>query len=134
MEQQPSFEAQEAVTTVSRRTKGARFIKQLALLLLASVGAAMAYMLVFGHQTWRGFSDGLFLVGALMLIVGLLPLISDVFGRSTVSFRLKDQTLEDVMEEEQRKRAKKDDSMTVLFGVGGVIIVVFSFLIGFSAS
>jgi len=106
-------------------------MKQLALLLAASVGAGVVYSLVFGHQTMRGFSDGLFLIGALLLIVGLLPLIGDVFGRSTLSFRLKDQTLEDVMEE-QRKRSKTGDSMTVLCGVGGMIIIALSFLIGFS--
>ena len=125
MEEQPSFEPQEATTSVSGRSRMARFVKQLALLLAASVGAAVVYALVFGHQTVRGFSDGLFVIGALLLIVGLLPLISEVFGRSTVSFRLKDQTLEDMMEE-QRKRSKKDDSLTYLFGVGGIIIVVLS--------
>ena len=131
MEEQPSFESQEETAPVSRRSRVTRFVKQLAILLAASAGAAVIYALVFGHQTVRGFSDGLFLIGALLLIVGLLPLVSELFGRSTVSYRLKDRTLEDVMEE-QRKRAKKDDSLTYLFGFGGIIVIVLSFWVGFS--
>ena len=131
MEQQPSFEPEGADRTVSRRSRLAVFVKQLSLLLVASVGAAGGYALLFGHQTMSGFSDGLFLLGALLLIVGLLPLLSDVFGRSTVLFRQKDQTLEDVMEE-QRQRVKKDDSLAYLFGTGGIIVIVLSLLVGFA--
>jgi hypothetical protein len=131
MEQQPSFESQEADRNISRRSRVAVFVKQLGLLLAASAGAAVVYAFVFGNQTMRGFSDGLFLVGALLLIVGFLPLVGDVFGRSTVSSRRKDQALEDVMER-QRKRIK-DNSLAYLFGAGGIIIVVFSLWVGFAS-
>jgi hypothetical protein len=131
MEQQPSLEPQEADQTVSRRLRVAVFIKKLGLLLVVSTGAAVAYALVLGHQTMRGFSDGLFLVGALLLSVGFLPMVGDAFGRSSVSSRRKDKTLEDVMEE-QRKRIKKDNSLAYLLGAGGVIIVASSLLVGFA--
>jgi hypothetical protein len=117
--------------TLSRRSRVAVFVKKLGLLLVASTGASIVYALVLGHQTMRGFSDGLFLVGALLLSVGFLPMVGDAFGRSSVSSRRKDKTLEDVMEE-QRKRIKKDNSLAYLLGAGGVIIVALSLLVGFA--
>lgn len=131
MEQQPSIEPQEVDRTLSRRSRVAVFVKKLGLLLVASTGSSIVYALVLGHQTMRGFSDGLFLVGALLLSVGFLPMVGDAFGRSSVSSRRKDKTLEDVMEE-QRKRIKKDNSLAYLLGAGGVIIVALSLLVGFA--
>lgn len=131
MEQQPSLEPQEADQSVSRGSRAAVYAKKLGLLLVASIGAAVVYALVLGHQTMRGFSDGLFLVGALLLSVGFLPMVGDAFGRSSVSSRRKDQALEDVMEK-QRKRIKKDNSLAYLLGAGGVIIVALSLVIGFA--
>lgn len=131
MEQQPSIEPQEVDQTLSRRSRVAVFVKKLGLLLVASTGSSIVYALVLGHQTMRGFSDGLFLVGALLLSVGFLPMVGDAFGRSSVSSRRKDKTLEDVMEE-QRKRIKKDNSLAYLLGAGGVIIVALSLLVGFA--
>jgi len=131
VEQQPSIEPQEVDQTLSRRSRVAVFVKKLGLLLVASTGSSIVYALVLGHQTMRGFSDGLFLVGALLLSVGFLPMVGDAFGRSSVSSRRKDKTLEDVMEE-QRKRIKKDNSLAYLLGAGGVIIVALSLLVGFA--
>jgi hypothetical protein len=131
MEQQPSLEPQEADQTVSHRSRAAVFVRKLGLLLVASTGAAIAYAMVLGNQTMRGFSDGLFLVGALLLSVGFLPMVGNAFGRSSLSSRRKDRTLEDVMED-QRKRIKKDNSLAYLLGAGGIIIVALSLVVGFA--
>ncbi len=131
MEEQPSFEASESKAKGSRQERIAVFFKQLVVVLIISFVGSTLYTLIIGPQNTNGFSSGLFIVGAILLVIGLLPLLSDIFGRSTVTLRKKDQTLKDVLDGE-RERSQRDSSISSLLTVGGFIVIVLSFIIGFS--
>lgn len=132
MEEQPSIESAQSEEGASRQGRAADFLKRFAVLLVLSIVGSALYALVVGPQNLRGFSDGLFIVGAVLMIVGLLPMVADIFNRSTVSFRRGDRSFEDVLEEE-RDRSKRDDKITYQFGICGVIVIALSFIVGFSA-
>jgi hypothetical protein len=129
MEEQPSVESRDTSAEVSRGSKALHYAKRLGIVVFASLVTAALYALVFGSPGLGGFSDGLFIIGALLLLVGLLPLVADIFGRSTASF--KDKTFEDVLGE-QRERVQRSDSITYLFGAGGIIVILLSFVVAFS--
>ncbi len=131
MEEQPSFEPSESEAEASRQEKAVGFAKRLGIVLIASLAGALLYALVVGPQSLRGFSDGLFIAGAVLLIIGLLPLITEIFGRSTMAFRKGDRSLRDVLDEE-RERSQRSDKVSFLFGIGGIIVIALSFIIGFS--
>jgi hypothetical protein len=131
MEEQPSIEPAHPDDTGSRQRRMMDFMKRLAPLLVVSVAGAGLYAFVSGSRNLRGFSDALFVIGAALLIIGLLPMVVDIFSRSTVTFRRGERTFQDVLDEE-RDRSQRDDKITYLFGIGGVIIIALSFLIGFS--
>jgi hypothetical protein len=131
MEEQPSFEASQSEAKGSRQERIAGFVKQLVVVLVISFVGSALYTLIVGPQNTSGFSNGLFIVGAMLLVIGLLPLLSDIFGRSTMTLRKKDQTLKDIMDGE-RERSQRDSSISSLLTVGGFIVIFLSFIIGFS--
>jgi hypothetical protein len=131
MEEQPSFEASQSKVQGSRQERIAGFVKQLVVVLVISFVGSALYTLIVGPQNTSGFSNGLFIVGAMLLVIGLLPLLSDIFGRSTMTLRKKDQTLKDIMDGE-RERSQRDSSISSLLTVGGFIVIFLSFIIGFS--
>ncbi len=131
MEEQPSIEPAQSDETISWQRRLTDFLKRLVPLLAVSVVGAGLYALATGSRSLRGLSDALFVVGAALLIIGLLPMVADIFSRSTVTFRRGERTFQNVLDEE-RDRNQRDDKITYLFGIGGVIIIALSFLIGFS--
>jgi hypothetical protein len=100
--------------------------------LAVSLVASVLYALIFGPRNLVGFSDGLFFAGAILLIIGLLPLVSEIFSRSSVTFSSEDHSFEEVLEQ-QRARVHRGGEMTYLFGVSGIVAILFSYLIGFFA-
>ena len=131
MEEQPSIEPTDSQEPTSHQRRMAGFSRRLAVLLAASLLGAVLYTVVIGPQNLRGFSDGLFIIGAALLIIGLLPLFADIFNRSTVTFRRKERSFQDVLDEE-RDRSQQNDNITFLLGIGGTIIIVLSLILGFS--
>jgi hypothetical protein len=125
MEEQPSFEKIEPKAQSSRVRV---FVQKLAIILVASLAGSALYALLLGPRNLVGVSNGLFIAGAILLVVGLFPLLNEIFGRSTVSFRLEDGGLEEVLEDE-RGRSRRGDSVTFLFGISGIIVVALSFLV-----
>jgi hypothetical protein len=124
MEEQPSFESGSA------QAQPPSFIKRLGRVLAGSMAGAALYALAFGPRSLVGWANGLFWAGAILLLIALFPMFSDVVNRSTVTMRAKDQSFEEIMQE-TRARGEQGDTHTFLFGVSGMIIVALSFIIGF---
>jgi hypothetical protein len=131
MEEQPSIEPADSEEQTSRQRRVADFSRRLAILLAVSLLGAVLYAAVIGPQNLRGFSDGLFILGAALLIIGLLPLFAGIFNRSTVTFRRRERSFQDVLDAE-RDRSQQNDNITYLLGIGGTIIIVLSLILGFS--
>lgn len=131
MEEQPSIEPADSEEQTSRQRRVADFSRRLAILLAVSLLGAVLYAAVIGPQNLRGLSDGLFILGAALLIIGLLPLFADIFNRSTVTFRRRERSFQDVLDAE-RDRSQQNDNITYLLGIGGTIIIVLSLILGFS--
>lgn len=131
MEEQPSIEPADSEEQTSRQRRVADFSRRLAILLAVSLLGAVLYAAVIGPQNLRGFSDGLFIIGAALLIIGLLPLFAGIFNRSTVTFRRRERSFQDVLDAE-RDRSQQNDNITYLLGIGGTIIIVLSLILGFS--
>ena len=125
MEEQPSFEKIEPKAAPSRIRV---FVQKLAIILVASLAGSGLYALLLGPRNLVGVSNGLFIAGAILLVIGLFPLLNEIFGRSTVSFRLEEGGLEELLEDE-RGRSRRGDSVTFLFGISGIIVVALSFLV-----
>jgi len=132
MEEQPSFEATDPPVKLTRREQLADFIRRVRGVLALSLVGSVLYALIVGPRNLAGFSDGLFIAGAILLIVGLLPLVSEIFSRSTISFSAEDRSLGDILEE-RRGQVQRGETMTYLFGVSGIIVIALSFLISFFA-
>jgi hypothetical protein len=124
MEEQPSFEPGDA------QAQPPGFIKRLGRVLAVSMAGAALYALAFGPRSLVGFANGLFWAGAILLLIALFPMVSDVVNRSTVTMRAQDQSFEEIMQE-TRARSEQSDTHTFLFGVSGIIVIVVSFIIGF---
>jgi sulfite exporter TauE/SafE len=133
MEEQPSFEPSGPEAEIGRRRQITSFGTQVGRVLLISFVGAALYALVIGPRDLVGFSDGLFIAGAVLLLVGLMPLAAEIFGRATISFRLEDGDLKDVLNQE-RRHSRQGETTTYLFGISGIIVVALSFLISFSLS
>ncbi len=131
MEEQPSFESSAPEGKAERRRQITSFGTRMGRVLLASFVGAALYALVVGPRDFVGFSDGLFIAGAVLLVVGLMPLAAEIFGRATVSFRLEDGDLKDVLNQ-GRHHSRQGETTTFLFGISGIIVVALSFLISFS--
>jgi hypothetical protein len=131
MEEQPSFESSQSEAEPSRQEKVSSSARRLGIVLILSLLGAALYAFVIGPRNVRGFSDGLFITGAVLLAISLLPLLSSIFGRSTLSFRKQNRTMRDVLDEE-RERNQRDEKLSFLLGIGGFIVIALSFLIGFS--
>jgi sulfite exporter TauE/SafE len=125
MEEQPSFEPD--VAQVAQRPS---FIKRLGRVLAFSVVGAALYALVLGPRNTVGLANGLFWIGAILLLIALFPMFSDVINRSTVTMRSRDQSFEDIMQD-ARQHSEQGDTLTFLFGVSGMIVVALSFILGF---
>lgn len=132
MEEQPSFESHEPSASYTRREQAADFLRRMGKTLAVSLAASVLYALIVGPRSVVGFSDGLFFAGAILLVIGLLPLVSEIFSRSTVSFGSKDQSFEEILDQ-QRERAQRGGTLTYLFGVSGIIVIVLSYVISFFA-
>jgi hypothetical protein len=132
MEEQPSYETSQSGAGKPRKQRAVGFGQRLGIVLLVSLAGSVLFALIAGPRDLPGFSNGLFIAGAILLIIGLLPLLGDIFSRSTLSFRKGDRTMKDVLDDE-RERSKRDDNTSVLFSVAGIIIMALSFIIGFSA-
>jgi hypothetical protein len=128
MEEQPSFEKTEEKAAQS---KVRAFVQNLAIILVASLAGSGLYALLVGPRNLIGVSNGLFIAGAILLIIGLFPLLNEIFGRSTVSFRLEEGGLDEVLEDE-RGRSRRGETVTFLFGISGIIVVALSFLVSFA--
>ena len=130
MEEQPSFEPNsEAEAAPHRQT--ADWIRRIGRILLVSFVGSAFYALVVGPRNLTGFSNGLFIAGAILLTIGIMPLVSEIFSRATVTLRLEDPSFEDVLEE-GRRQVQRGETATYLFGVSGAIIIVLSFIISLS--
>lgn len=132
MEEQPSFESHESPATFTRREQAADFVRRMGKVLAVSLVASVLYALIVGPRNLVGFSDGLFFAGAILLIIGLLPLVSEIFSRSSVSFSSEDKSFEEILEQ-QREQAQRGGALTYLFGVSGIIVIVLSYVISFFA-
>ena len=132
MEEQPSFESLKSPATRTRREQAADLVRRVGKVLAVSLVASVLYALIFGPRNLVGFSDGLFFAGAILLIIGLLPLVSEIFSRSSVSFSSEDRSFEEVLEQ-QRARVQRGGETTYLFGVSGIIVIVLSYMISFFA-
>ncbi len=104
------------------------FAKRLGRVLLVSFAGSALYALVIGPRNMRGLADGLFIAGAILLLVALSPLIRDILSRTTLPFRLEERSLGDAMDEE-RDRHQQGETVTYLFGLSGIIVVALSFII-----
>ena len=71
----------------------------------------------------------LFLAGAILLIVAFLPLFKETLSPRRQPSRVEDRNEDDVKEEEQG-RSKLIESTPFLFGIGGVILVALSLIVG----
>jgi hypothetical protein len=131
MEEQPSIEPTDSQEPTSRQRRIAGLSRRLFVLLAVSLFGAVLFAAVIGPQNLRGFSDGLFIIGAALLIIGLLPLFADIFNRSTVTFRRRERSFQDVLDEE-RERSQQNDNVAFLLGIAGTIIIVLSLILGFS--
>lgn len=124
MEEQPSFEKPE---DGAAQRKARNFLQRLVVVLVVSLVGSGLYALLVGPQNFIGFSNGLFLTGAILLIIALFPLLNEIFGRATVSFRLEEGGLQEVLEDE-RGRSRQGETVTFLFGSSGIIVVALSLL------
>ena len=131
MEQQPRFDPPEQQAGAGRLERALGFFKKLGLVLVAGLVAAALYALILGPRNVIGFVDGLFIVGAILLMISLLPFMAEMFGRTTLPFRLKGRRIEEAVAEE-RDRFRQGETATMLFSIGGIILVALSFIIGFS--
>jgi hypothetical protein len=127
MEEQPSFEKTEEKGT---QPKARNFLQRLAIVLAVSLVGSGLYALLVGPRNFIGLSNGLFLAGAILLIIALFPLLNEIFGRATVSFRLEEGGLEEVLKDE-RGRSRQGETVTFLFGISGIIVVALSLLFTF---
>ena len=131
MEQQPHFDPPEQRAGAGRLERALGFGKKLGLVLVAGLVGAALYALILGPRDVIGFVDGLFIVGAALLMISLLPFVAEMFGRTTLPFRLKGRRIEEAVAEE-RDRFRQGETATMLFSLGGIILVALSFIIGFS--
>jgi hypothetical protein len=128
MEEQPPFEHSQNEAQAAQQGWRSGFAKRLGRILMVSVLGSVLYALVVGPRNMRGFADGLFLAGAVLLVIALFPLVGEIFGRTTVPFRLEGRSLDDVLAEE-RARSQRGGTITYLFGISGIIVVALSFII-----
>lgn len=131
MEQQPRIDPPEQQAGAGRLERALGFLKKLGLVLVVGLVAAALYAFILGPRDVIGFVDGLFIAGAILLMISLLPFIVEMFGRTTLPFRLKGRRIEEAVAEE-RDRFRQGEIATVLFSIGGIILVALSFIIGFS--
>lgn len=124
MEDQPLFEPSPPST--SRRAWVRLFVRHVGRVLAVSVVGAALYAAAVGPRNITGLANGLFIAGAVLLLISLFPLVSEVFGRATLPFRANRQNLSQLLQDEQ-DRARQQDMLTYVFGVSGIIVVALSF-------
>lgn len=131
MEQQPSFGPHEPGARAERTERMLCFLKRLGRALTVSLVGSALYALLIGPRSLTGFADGLFLAGAILFTIGLMPLIGDIYGRATATLTAEDRKFEDILEE-QRTRRQRTGSGSYLYGVAGVIAIALSLIVSFS--
>ena len=131
MEQQPTIGPHEPAARGERTERMLGFLKRLGRALAVSLVGSALYALLIGPRSLTGFADGLFLAGAILLAIGLMPLVGDIFSRTTVTLTAEDRKFEDILEE-QRTRRQRRGSDGYLYGVAGVIAVALSLVLSFS--
>lgn len=131
MEQQPSFDPHEPAARGERTERMLGFLKRMSRALTVSLVGSALYALLIGPRSLTGFADGLFLAGAVLMAIGLMPLVGDIFGRTTVTLTAEDRKFEDILEE-QRARRRRTGSSGFLYGVAGIIAIALSFVVTFS--
>jgi hypothetical protein len=128
MEEQPSFEPQQSREGSAQR-RVPDFVRRLGRILVVSFIGAALYALIFGPRNTGGLANGLFLIGAFLLLVSLFPTLSDIMNRATVSFRMQGHSLEEVFEE-THGHGRQSETTIYLFGISGIIIIALSFFVG----
>jgi hypothetical protein len=131
MEQQPSFDPHEPGGRAERTERRLAFLKGLGRALAVSLVGSALYALLIGPRSLTGFADGLFLAGAILFAIGLMPLIGDIYGRATATLTAEERKFEDILEE-QRTRRQRTGSGSYLYGVAGVIAIALSLIVSFS--
>ena len=107
------------------------FVKRLSSVVMVCVGGALLYALVFGPRTVVGISDGLFLAGAILLLIALFPLLSDFFGRRTLPSP-KAERSDEGSSEGERPLSQLVESTPFLLGASGIVVIALSFIVGLS--
>ena len=125
MEEQPSFEPSP---DAARRAQVGAFVRSVGRILGVSLVGSVLYALVVGPRRLTGVADGMFIAGALWLIIALVPLFGEIFGRANMSFRMAEQTFDEALDEE-KTRTQQGETMTYVFGTSGIIVVALSFIL-----
>ena len=129
MERQPSVESTEPEMNATHRGRAVDTLKRAGRFLMFGLAGAALYALVVGPRNLTGLSDGLFIAGAILVVIGLVPWLSQTFSRATAPVGQKDTGLQEILEK-QRERSQRTDPTVLLLSISGIIIIVFSFVIG----
>ena len=107
------------------------FVKRLGIVVLVSFVGALLYALIFGPRSTIGVSDGLFLGGAALLLIALFPLLGDFFSRRPLPSSQAERSDEGSAREE-RTLGQLAESTPFLLGIGGIVVIALSFIVGLS--
>jgi hypothetical protein len=129
LEEQPEYRS-EPEEKERRGARLGRFLKRLALTVVAGLLGALVYALTIGPFDAAGFSNGLFVIGAILFVVALVPVISEIFGRATIGLNKEDKDLEEVLED-QKQHSQQNEKIVYLFALAGLVMVLLSFLLAF---
>jgi hypothetical protein len=129
MERQPLVESTEPDMNATRRERPVDTLKRAGRFLMLGLAGAAFYALVVGPRNLAGLSDGLFIAGAILMVIGLVPWLSQTFSRATTPVGQKDTGLQEILEK-QRERSQRTDPTVLLLSISGIIMIVFSFVVG----
>jgi hypothetical protein len=129
LEEQPKYQSGPDEKP-ARGARVWRFLRRLALIVIAGFVGALVYALTIGPFSVAGLSNGLFVIGAILFVVALIPVISEIFGRATIAFDKEDKGLGEVLED-QKQRSQQNEKVVYLFALAGLVMVLLSFLLAF---
>lgn len=129
MGRRPSVESTESEMNATRRERAEDSLRRAGPYLILGLAGAALYALVVGPRSLIGLSDGLFIAGAILMVIGLVPWLSQTFSRAAAPIGRKDKSLQEILEE-QRDRSQRTDPAFFVISVSGVVFVVCSFVIG----
>ena len=124
-----SLKPPESELNATRRGRGVNFVRRAGRVLMLGLAGSALYALVVGPRSLTGLSDGLFIAGAILLVIGLMPWLSQIVGRATAPVSQKDSSLQDILDK-QREHSQRADPTVLLFSISGIVIIAFSFIIG----